>query len=186
MIKRKAAMPPKPPKPLSKNEILKRHYAGLPLTDEEYAIYRAWQDKKTEQARERRHRIKESQPPKPPKVKRATQKEIMSGIIARKNAGEALTPEEQTAYALYREERNAKHKKWRGAKAADKPIKLSIEQIKERRKLELPLTPEEAEALDSWLEKKRVYNREWRDKNSDYHKEWNRRKRAETAQAVGL
>ncbi|MDR1736767.1 MAG: DUF4368 domain-containing protein [Oscillospiraceae bacterium] len=52
--KRKAAEPPKPPKPLSQNEIVKRHYAGLPLTDEEYAIYRAWQDKKTEQARERR------------------------------------------------------------------------------------------------------------------------------------
>ena len=110
----------------------------------------------------------------------------MSGIIARKNAGEALTPEEQTAYALYRDERNAKHKKWRDSKAADKPIKLSIEQIKERRKLELPLTPEEVEALDLWLEKKRIYNREWRDKNSDYHKEWNRRKRAEAAQAVGL
>ena len=41
-----------------KNEIIKRKYAGLPLTDEEYAIYRAWQEKKPEQARERRHRLK--------------------------------------------------------------------------------------------------------------------------------
>jgi len=66
--KRKAAEPPKPPKPLSKNEIIKRKYAGLPLTDEEYAIYRAWQDKKTEQARERRHRLKaETQTAEPQK-----------------------------------------------------------------------------------------------------------------------
>jgi hypothetical protein len=58
--KRQAALPPKPPKPLSQNEIIKRKYAGLPLTDEEYAIYRAWQDKKTEQARERREKQKAS------------------------------------------------------------------------------------------------------------------------------
>ena len=56
--KKKAAEPPKPPKPLSKNEIIKRKYAGLPLTDEEYAIYRAWQDKKNAQARERQHNKK--------------------------------------------------------------------------------------------------------------------------------
>jgi len=31
------------------NEFVKCKYAGLPLTNEEYAIYRAWQDKKTEQ-----------------------------------------------------------------------------------------------------------------------------------------
>ena len=61
--KRKAAEPPKPPKPLSQNEIIKRKYAGLPLTDEEYAVYRAWQDKKTEQARERRQRQKTSDLP---------------------------------------------------------------------------------------------------------------------------
>jgi hypothetical protein len=47
-LKRKAAEPPKPHKPLSQNEIIKRKYAGLPLNDEEYAIYRAWQGKKTE------------------------------------------------------------------------------------------------------------------------------------------
>jgi hypothetical protein len=56
--KRKATKPPKPPKPLSANEIIKRKYAGLPLTDDEYAIYRAWQDKKNEQARERREKQK--------------------------------------------------------------------------------------------------------------------------------
>ena len=61
--KRKAAEPPKPPKPLSQNEIIKRKYEGLPLTDEEYAIYRAWQDKKTEQARERRERQKAAELP---------------------------------------------------------------------------------------------------------------------------
>ena len=61
--KKKAAEPPKPPKPSSQNEIIKRKYAGLPLTDEEYAIYRAWQDKKNEQARERRERQKAAELP---------------------------------------------------------------------------------------------------------------------------
>jgi len=48
----------KSPKPLTKNMIIKRHYAGLPLTDEEFAIYRAWQDKKTAQNKKWRHRKK--------------------------------------------------------------------------------------------------------------------------------
>jgi hypothetical protein len=99
--KRKASEPPKPPKPLSRNEIVKRHYAGLPLTDEEYAIYRAWQNKKTEQARERRHRIKESQPPtaKPPTIK---------SVLEKRSAGAEFTPEETEIYNRFRETRNDK------------------------------------------------------------------------------
>ena len=96
--KRKAAEPPKPPKPLSQNEIIKRKYAGLPLTDEEYAIYRAWQDKKTEQARERRHKIKASEPPKP---KKPTQLEV----VAKHKTGLPLTPEEQALYNRFYERR---------------------------------------------------------------------------------
>jgi len=49
----------KPPKPLSQHAIIKRHYEGLPLTDEEYAIYRAWQDKRTAQNKEWRYKQKE-------------------------------------------------------------------------------------------------------------------------------
>ncbi|MCL1965105.1 MAG: hypothetical protein FWF69_08610 [Firmicutes bacterium] len=39
--KKKAAMPEQPPKPLSRNEIVKRKSAGLPLTPEELEIYEA-------------------------------------------------------------------------------------------------------------------------------------------------
>jgi DNA invertase Pin-like site-specific DNA recombinase len=110
--KRKAAAPPKPPKPLSKNEIIKRKYAGLPLTDEEYAIYRAWQDKKTEQARERRHKIKASEPPK---LKKPTQLEV----VAKHKTGLPLTPEEQALYTRFYERRQSyNHRQHEKRKAA--------------------------------------------------------------------
>jgi hypothetical protein len=100
--KRKAAEPPKPPKPLSKNEIVKRKYAGLPLTDEEYAIYRAWQDIKNEQAKERRERIKTETP----KTEKPTQK----SAVKKSKAGLPLTPEEQELYNRYSERRQGYNK----------------------------------------------------------------------------
>jgi hypothetical protein len=111
--KRKAAEPPKPPKPLSQNKIIKRKYAGLPLTDEEYAIYRAWQDKKTEHARERRESIKATEPPK---TKKLTQLEV----VEKSRAGLPLTPEEQEQYNRYWERRRGYNKEqYEKRRAAD-------------------------------------------------------------------
>ena len=174
--KRKAAEPPKPPKPLSRNAIIKRRSEGLPLTPEEQEIYRAYQDKKTEQARERRHRIKASEPPKP---KKPTRKEIMTDIIARKNSGQPLTPEESEAYDLYREDRNAKNKIWRDSKSADKPPKIYIAEIARLLKAGMPITPDEAAAYDSWREKKSERQRKWRENNKDYQREWRMRNKAD-------
>jgi len=60
--KRKAAEPPKPPKPLSQNEIRKRKSAGLPLTPEELAIYEAWKVKRNNQHRAWRENQKTNAP----------------------------------------------------------------------------------------------------------------------------
>jgi hypothetical protein len=46
--KKKAA---RPPKPLSRNEIIRRKGAGLPLTTDEYEVYELWKNKRTEQHR---------------------------------------------------------------------------------------------------------------------------------------
>jgi hypothetical protein len=102
--KRKAEEPPKPPKPLSKHAILKRHYAGLPLTDEQYAVYRAWQDKKTAQARARRHRLKAEQPPKPPRI-------LQKDVVEKYKAGIKLTAEESKVYNRYSEKEKARNKR---------------------------------------------------------------------------
>jgi len=80
-----------PPKPLTKNQIIKRHYAGLPLTDEEFAVYRAWQDKKTEQAKARRHKIKAETPPKLPRI-------LQKDVVEKYKNGFELTAEEQEVY----------------------------------------------------------------------------------------
>lgn len=117
--KRKAAEPLKPPKPLSQNEIIKRKYAGLPLTDEEYAIYRTWQEKKNEQARERRHRIKTSEPSK---AKKPTQKEV----VEKSKAGLPLTSEELELYNRYGERRRGYNKKqYEKRKAAVLPMAVN-------------------------------------------------------------
>jgi len=71
--KRKAAEPPKPPKHLSQNEIIKRKTAGLPLTPDELAIYEAWRQKRAIQNREWRHNSKVgSQPKSEPKKEKRT------------------------------------------------------------------------------------------------------------------
>jgi len=93
--KRAAALPPKPSNPISLNEIVRRKSAGLPLTPEELERYEAKNKRKTELARERRYRIKASEPPK---VKKPTQKEVME----RYNMGLSLTPEEWEIYDHYR------------------------------------------------------------------------------------
>jgi DNA invertase Pin-like site-specific DNA recombinase len=183
--KRNAALPPKPPKPPSAKSVLQdivsRKNADMPLAPEENEIYQAYRDKENEKARERRERIKASQPPKPPKEKKPTKKEVIACIIERKNAGLTLTREEQTAYELHRESRNAMHKKWRDAKAADKPQKLYITEIQKRIKEGLELSPEEAATYDSWREKKSEYQRGWREKNSGYMQEWQAKKKVNAA-----
>jgi len=60
--KRKAAEPPKPPKPLSQNEIVKRKSAGLPLTAGELEIYEAWKVKRNNQHRAWRQNQKANAP----------------------------------------------------------------------------------------------------------------------------
>jgi len=97
--KRKAAEPPKPPKPLSRNEIIRRKSAGLPLTPEELAIYEAWKTKRIDQNRAWRKR-------QPPKNKKPTQKEAVEKI----KAGLPLTPEEQELYNRYCERRQGYNK----------------------------------------------------------------------------
>jgi hypothetical protein len=54
--------PPKPPKPLSQNEIIKRKNEGFPLTTEELEIYETWRQKRTDQHQVWRHRIKANEP----------------------------------------------------------------------------------------------------------------------------
>ena len=95
--KRKAAEPPKPPKPLSQNEIIKRKRAGLPLTPDELAIYEAWRQRRAEQHKAWRH----SQPPKPKQL-------TIKGVLEQRRTGAELTPEEQEIYDRYRENRNEK------------------------------------------------------------------------------
>ncbi|MCL2817382.1 MAG: DUF4368 domain-containing protein, partial [Clostridiales bacterium] len=158
--KRQAELPPKPPKPLSLSEIAERRRAGLPLTPEEIERHDAYKKRKNEQFKKWREKQKAVQSPKPPKAKKPTKKEIMTGIISRKNAGLPLTPEELEAYTLHRETCNEKHKIWRDAKAADNTQKLTIEDIKKRRRDGLPLTQEESATLDSWIQKKNEYRRE--------------------------
>ena len=101
--KRQAALPPKPPKPLSQNAIIKRKSEELPLTPEELEIYEAWKKKRTDQHRERRHRIKASEPPK-------LQKPTQKSALEKSNAGLPLTPEEQELYNRYWERRRGYNK----------------------------------------------------------------------------
>ena len=185
--KRRAEEPPKPKK-VSRNDVIKRKSAGLPLTPEEFEIYEVWKNKRTEQHRIRRHLKKANEPPKPPKEKKPTKKEIIADIILRKNEGLPLTPEETETYNLYREDRNTKNKIWRDAKAEQnpKPPKLFMTDITKRRQEGLPLTPEEEEAYALWREHRREYQREWREKNSGYYRDYKRNRKAENVQAVGL
>jgi len=168
--KRKAAEPPKPPKPLSRNAILKRHYAGLPLTDEEFAVYRTWQDKKTEQARARRHRIKAEQPPKPPREKKPTKKEIISAIVVKVKADITLTPEEQEIYQAYRVESNTKHKVWRDKEVDENTQKPTLQNAINRKRAGFELTAEESELYNAWRDRQNGLRRE------NYHQ-----RKAETA-----
>jgi hypothetical protein len=148
--------PPKPPKPLSLNAIAERVKAGLPLTPEETERHEAHKQRKNAQIK----RWRDKQAPKPPKAKKPTKKEIITDIIARKNAGQILTPEEQEAYALHRENRNAQHTKWCNTQATNTPETLIIEELKKRLRDGLPLTPEQTAAYDAWISKKNEYRRE--------------------------
>ena len=157
--KRKASKPPTPKK-LSLSEIAVRRKSGLPLTPEEIEKHDEYKKRKSKQIKEWRERQKASQPPKPLKPKKPTKREVIMEIIARKNAGLPLTSEESEIYALHREERNSKHKKWRDAKAESDPTNLSLEDIKKRKRDNLPLTPEQIATYDSWKNHKNECRRE--------------------------
>ena len=115
----------------------------------------------------------------------------MADIVARNKSGLQLTPEEQEAYALYRENRNAMHKKWHDANTAQnpQPQKMFITDIVKKRQEGLPLTSEETDAYDEWRAKKSEYQREWRENNEGYFREYSRKryheKKAEMSEAVG-
>jgi len=94
----------KPPKPLTKNQIIKRHYEGLPLTDEEHAVYRKWQDKKNEQARERLIKKKAEMPPKPQRI-------LQKDVVEKYKAGIELTAEESEVYNRYDEKTKERNKR---------------------------------------------------------------------------
>ena len=178
--KRNASLPSKPPKVKAPttHEVMKdigeRRRAGLPLTPEEIEMHNKYRERNNVKARQRRERIKAEAPPKPPKAKKPTKKDIISDIIARKNAGLTLTSEEHEAYAQHRETCNAKHKKWRDSKAVDNTENLTIEDIKKSLRDGISLTPEQAIIYDAWIAKKNGYRRELY-----------QRKRADRLEAVG-
>lgn len=84
--KRRAAQPPKPPKPRSIQVLLECDKTGLAMTEEERERLSEYRRRKREQHREWRKRQKENQPPKPRTLKE---------ISAAQEAGEALTAEEE-------------------------------------------------------------------------------------------
>jgi hypothetical protein len=164
--KREATMPPKsqkPPKPkkLSLKEIGERRRAGLSLTPEEIERHDLYRKRENENMKAWRDKKKAAEPPKPPKAKKPTKKEIIADIIARKNAGQILTPEEQEAYTLHRETCNAKHTKWRNKQATGNSETLIIEELKKLLRDGLLLTPEQTAIYDAWLAKKNEYRREF-------------------------
>jgi len=156
--KRKAAEPPKPAKQLSIAKIAERVKDGLPITAEETERHEAYKARKNAQFKKWREKQKET--PKPPKEKKPTKKEVITDIIARKNAGLPLTPEEQEAYAMHREIKNEKHKIWRDATAGVTSETFTIEDTKKRIRDGLPVSPEELESYNSWKDKKNEYRRE--------------------------
>lgn len=84
--KRRAAQPPKPPKPRSIQVLFECDKTGLAMTEEERERLSEYRRRKREQHREWRKRQKENQPPKPRTLKE---------ISAAQEAGEALTAEEE-------------------------------------------------------------------------------------------
>ncbi|MCL2035046.1 MAG: recombinase family protein [Oscillospiraceae bacterium] len=173
--KRKAEMPPKPPKPPTQSailrDIIKRKNADMPLAPEENEIYLAYREKENEKARKWRA----SRPPKPPKEKKPTKKERMKDISSRLKSGLDITAEEQGAYAAYRAERNEKHRIWRESEARSNPGELVIYDIQKRMRDGVDLTQEEAAFFEEWKTKKNEGRREY------YH-----RKKAEMPDAVGM
>jgi hypothetical protein len=175
--KRQADMPPKPPKPSSKQAVIKeivaRKKEGLPLTPEEIEIYTAHREKENEKFRKRRAKIKANTPPKPPKAKKPTKKEIINDIITRKNAGLLLTPDETEHYDLYRQEKRDKHRIWRDAQAVGNPESLVIADIQKRMRDSLPLTPEQA-----------AFHADWKAQKNEQRREYYHTKKAELAATV--
>jgi len=179
--KRKVELPPKPPKPLSLKEIAERRKAGLPLTQEEIERHDAYKNRKNIQFKKWRERQKAAQPAKPHKL---TTKEVLE----QKKAGIVLTPEGEDLYNQYRGKRRALGNGWyaktRAAKP-EKPKKLTMTSIMERKRNGLPLTPEETAFYEAWRKKKTEYQQEWRDKNIGYYRNWYRKNKAENAETVG-
>ncbi len=83
--KRKAAEPPKPPKPKSIKELIACSGAGLPLTPEEQERLAAYRQRKNEEHKRWREKQKAAQPPKPRTLKE---------LAECQKAGQPITPEE--------------------------------------------------------------------------------------------
>jgi len=74
----------------------------------------------------------------------------MKDIGERLRAEAEITTEEAQAYALYREERNTAHAKWRDSQATSNPEGLVIADIQKRIRDNLSITPEQSDFYEDW------------------------------------
>ena len=146
----------------------------MPLTAEETERHEAYKARKNAQFKKWRVAKKASEPPTPPKPKKLTKKERMKDIGERLRAGAEITAEETEAYALYREERNKTHAKWRDSQATGNPEGFVIADIQKHMRDNLPITPEQSAFYEDWRMARNKERREY------YH-----RKKDKKAVAVG-
>jgi len=180
--KRRAAMPPKPPKPLSLAMIAERVKEGLPITPEETARHEADKARKNAQIKRWREAKKASEPPKPKKL-------TTTAVIAKWKEGGELTPEEQVLYDAYREKKREVNRQQYAKRkaiaiATPKPPKLYVTKIAKKKQDGLPLTPEEAAVYDAWRERKDAIRKAWRERNPHYQREWEQRRKAVASEAA--
>ena len=143
-----------------------RKRAGL-LTPEEQEAEELRLAKRREYNNAYRAKRQAEMPPKPPKPKKLSLKEIGE----RRREGLPLTPEEIERHDTYKARKNAQFKKWRTRKKAEAPPKPPKERkpTKKQRMKEigtriaagLSVTHEEQETYNAYTEKQRTYAREW-------------------------
>ena len=145
--KRKAAEPPKSPKPKSLKELAALQKAGADLTPEEAERLAAYRERKNRQHKAWYERQKAAQPPKP-----RTLKELAAAQVA----GQPLTPEEAERPAAYRYKKNRQHKAWyERQKAAQPPKPRTLKELAAALDAGQPLTPEETERLEASRSRKK-------------------------------
>ena len=183
-------LPPKPPKPPTKQEIIRgivqANKEGLPLTAEEAEIYAEYREQQNEKFRIYRAKIKANTPPKPEKL-------TTSEVLRKYKEGHDLTPEERKLYDDYREmRRDVSKRQYQKRKAAaalvEKPPKspkMTITSIMNRRREGLPLNAEETAMYAEYREKKTEYQREWRNDNDGYYRDYKQKRKTTMAVAVG-